>query len=79
MRAEMDVEGGDEAGRQVVLGRANGDPRRHGSDGLVADVLVDQVGRLPQRRRVTPVSRPSPWSASTSDSPETRCSASASG
>ena len=52
MRAEVDVERGDEAGRQVVLGGPNGDPRRDGRDGLVADVLVDQVGRLPQARRV---------------------------
>ena len=52
VRAEVDVERGDEAGRQVVLGSANGDARRHGCDGLVADVLVDEVAGLPQRRRV---------------------------
>ena len=52
MGAEVDVERGDEPGRQVVLGGPNGDPRRDGSDGLVPDVLVDQVGGLPQRRRV---------------------------
>ena len=52
MRAQVDVERGDEAGREVVLGRANGDARRDGCDGLVADVLVDEVAGLPQRRGV---------------------------
>ena len=52
VRAEMDVERGDEAGRKVVLGRAHGDPRRDGRDGLVADVLVDEIRRLPERRGV---------------------------
>ena len=36
------------AGR-LVLGRADGDPRRERRDRLVADVLVDEVGRLPER------------------------------
>ena len=57
---EVDVEGSDEAGRQVVLGRADRNSRRHGSDGLVADVLVDQVGRLPQRSRVDAGITPQP-------------------
>ena len=52
VRAEVNVERGDEPGRQVVLGGPNGDPRCDGSDGLVPDVLVDQVSRLPQGRRV---------------------------
>ena len=46
--AQMRVERRDETGRQVVLRRAHGDPgcvRRHD---LVADVLVDEVGSLPQ-------------------------------
>ena len=52
MRAEVDVERRDEPCRQVVLGGANRDPRRDGRDRLVADVLVDHVGGLPQVRRV---------------------------
>jgi hypothetical protein len=35
-----------------VLGGAHGDPRRERRHRLVADVLVDQVGRLPQRAHV---------------------------
>ena len=80
VRAEMDVERGDETGGKVVLGRAHGDARRDGRDRRVADVLVDDVRRLPQvRGRRRPSARPSPSSVSTSDSPETRCSVSASG
>jgi hypothetical protein len=40
----------DEAGRQVVLRRADGDPRRHLRHGLVADVLVDEVRGVPELR-----------------------------
>ena len=79
VRAEVDVERGDEPGRKVVLGGANGDPRCDGRDGLVADVLVDRSAASHSGAVSTPVSRPSPWSASTSDSPETRCRVSASG
>ena len=49
VRAQMDVERGHEAGREVVLGGADGDARRDGRDRLVADVLVDEVAGLPQR------------------------------
>ena len=51
VRAQMDVERGDEARREVVLGRANGDPRRDRRDRLVPDVLVDDVGGVPELRR----------------------------
>ncbi len=54
MRAQMHLERGHEAGRQVILGRANGDPRSDRRNGLVADVLVDHVRRLPQLRHVHP-------------------------
>ncbi len=54
VRAEMDVERRDEAGREVVLGRAHGDARRDGRDRLVADVLVDDVGGLPELVDVEP-------------------------
>ena len=46
--AQVRVERRDEAGRQVVLGRANRDPRRVRRHDLVADVLVDEVGRRPE-------------------------------
>ena len=59
--AQMDVERGDETGRKVVLGRANGDARSDGSDRLVADPLVDDVRGLPElRRRRGPVACPRP-------------------
>ena len=49
VRAQVRVERRDEPGRQVVLRRAHGDPRRVRRHDLVADVLVDEVGGLPQR------------------------------
>ena len=49
LRAQRRVDAGDEAGGQVVLRGADGDARRERRDGLVADVLVDEVGRLPER------------------------------
>ena len=48
VRAHLRVERGHEARRQVVLGRANREPRRERRDGLVADVLVDDVRGLPE-------------------------------
>src|SRR5919197_705439 len=42
----------DEAGRQIVLRRTHRDTRSERRDGLVADELVDDVRRLPQRRHV---------------------------
>ena len=39
----------DDAGRQVVARREHGDARHERSHELVADVLVDEVGRLPER------------------------------
>ena len=47
-RAQILVERRDEARRQAVLRGASGDPRRDRRDGLVADVLVDDVGHLPE-------------------------------
>ena len=52
VRAQVRVERRDEAGRQVVLGGAHGDPRRVRRHDLVADVLVDEVGGLPEPRDV---------------------------
>ena len=46
--AQVGVERGDEAGRQVVLGGAHGEARRVRRHDLVADVLVDEVGCLPE-------------------------------
>src|SRR5918995_133529 len=48
LRAQVGVEGRDEAGRQVVLGGAHRDAGRERRDRLVADVLVDQVGGSPE-------------------------------
>ena len=80
VRAQVDVERRDEPGREVVLRRANGDPRRDRRDRLVADVLVDDVRGLPELVDVDARSRArAPASASASDSPETRWSVSASG
>ena len=39
---------------KVVLGGAHRDARSHLGHGLVPDVLVDQVGRLPQPLRLEP-------------------------
>ena len=47
VRTQMRVECRDEPGRQVVLRRAHGNPRGVRCHDLVADVLVDEVGRLP--------------------------------
>ena len=46
--AKMRVERGHEAGREGVLGGADGDARRERSHRVVADVLVDEVGGAPQ-------------------------------
>ena len=46
--AKVHFEGCHETGGEVVLRRANGDARSDGSDGLVADPLVDDVRRLPK-------------------------------
>ena len=43
VRAQVRVEGGDEAGGQAVLRRAHGDARRERRHGLVADVLVHEL------------------------------------
>ena len=54
--------------------------RRERRHRLVADVLVDQIRRLPELLHVdTRTSRPRPASASARLSPETRCSVSATG
>ena len=54
MGAKVDVEGRDEARREVVLRGPNGDPRRERRQRLVADVVVDNVGRLPEALDVDP-------------------------
>ena len=54
VRAQVDVERGDEAGRKAVLGGPDGDPGREWRDRLVADVLVDEVGGAPERVDVDP-------------------------
>ena len=46
---EVQVERGDEPRRQAVLGSACGDARRDRRDGLVADVLVDELRGAPER------------------------------
>ena len=46
--AQVRVERRDEARRKVVLGGAHGDARRERRDRLVADVLVDEIRRLPE-------------------------------
>ena len=68
--AQVDVERRDQAGRKAVLGGAGGDARRERRDGLVADVLVDQVRCPPERvggdarleaeavERISPAPRP---------------------
>ena len=43
------VDPADDARRQVVLRREHGDARHERRHELVADVLVDEVGRLPER------------------------------
>jgi hypothetical protein len=58
--AEVVVERGDETGRQVVLGRPHRDPRGERGQGLVADVVVDDVRRLPQARDVDAGVAPEP-------------------
>ena len=50
----------DEARRQVVLGGAHGDPRRERRHRLVADVLVDELRRLPERVDVDAGVEPEP-------------------
>ena len=48
-RLQRVVDPGDDARRQVVARREHGDARHERSHELVADVLVDEVGRLPER------------------------------
>ena len=79
VRAEVNVESCDKACRKVVFGGANGDARRTGATGW-SPMCSSTRSHASQSGAVsTPVSRPRPWSASTSDSPETRWSVSASG
>ncbi len=49
LRLQRLVDPGDDARRQVVTRREHGDARRQRSHELVADVLVEDVCRLPQR------------------------------
>ena len=54
VRAEVRVERGNEPRRQAVLRGANGDAGRKRRDRLVADVLVHELGGLPQCVDVDP-------------------------
>ena len=49
VRAQVHVERRDEAGGEAVLRGPHRDARRERRDGLVADVLVDEVGGAPER------------------------------
>ena len=52
--AQVRVESADETRRNLVLGRAHGDPGRERRDRLVADVLIDELRRAPERVDVDP-------------------------
>ena len=52
VRAQVEIEGRDEAWREAVLGGERRDPWRRRRHGLVADELVDEVGGAPDRVRV---------------------------
>ena len=70
---QVHVERGDEAGRKVVFGGAHGDPRSSAERSARRRCDSSIRSAASQRRAMsTPVSRPRPCSASTSDSPETR-------
>ena len=78
--AQPRVDRGDEPRRQLVLRCPHGDVRGQRRDGVVADELVDDLGRLPERLDVdAAVDARRPSSALASASPETRCSVSAIG
>ena len=79
VRAQVDVERGDETSRQVVLGCPHRDPRRERGERLVADVLVDDVRRLPESGDVDPGRSPEPLERLDERLPAIRWSASASG
>ena len=78
-RPQRVVDPGDDAGREVVPRSEHGDARHERRHELVADVLVDEVGRLPERVDVDAGIESDAASASASASPETRWSVSASG
>ena len=48
LRTQAGIECGDETGRQIVLRSAHRNARRERRHRLVADVLVDDVGRIPR-------------------------------
>jgi len=48
----MSIEGGDDPGWEAVLGRTRSDPRHEWRYQLVADVLVHEIGGLPERLHV---------------------------
>ena len=60
LRLQRVVDPGDDAGREVVTRREHGDARDERSDELVADVLVENVGGLPERVDVDPRVEPAP-------------------
>ena len=59
--AQVRVEGGDEAGGKIVLGGPYRDAGRERRDRLVADVLVDQIRRLPEVLAVDARLEPEPF------------------
>ncbi len=79
LRAQRLIDSRDDAGRDVVARGEHGDARHERRHELVADVLVDDVGRLPERVDVDAGVEPGAASASASASPETRWRVSASG
>ena len=79
MCAEVRVERGDEARREVVLRGTHRDARRERGEGLVPDVLVDDVGRLPEAGDVDARLPIEAAEGLGRDSPAIRCKASASG
>ena len=48
LRAQLRVERRHQPDRELALGGAHRDARRHRRDGLIADVLVDEVGGSPE-------------------------------
>jgi len=62
-RTQLHVERGHNADRQLPLGRSHGYARRDGRDGLVPDVLVDEVGSIPELVEVDSGRESSPASA----------------
>jgi hypothetical protein len=60
LRPKLLIERRDEADRKLLLGRTHRDPRRERRDGLVADVLVHEVGGGPELVHVDARREPEP-------------------